>query len=399
MYFADRMSQIAPSPSSLAGQRVRELRAGGRDVIGLTAGEPDFDTPEHIKEAAIRAMREGKTKYTDVGGIPELKAAVIEKFRRENRLEYAAVEVIVSSGAKQVIFNALMCLVQQGNEVIVPAPHWVSYPDMARFAGAEPVVVSCAAANHFKLSPDQLERAITARTRCLILNSPNNPSGAAYTAEELEALAGVLRRHADVYVIADDIYEHLLYDGRRFATLASVAPDLKDRVLTVNGLSKAYAMTGWRIGYAGGPAPLISNMVKLQSQSTSCACAISQVAAIEALNGPQDFIPKTRQIFQARRDLLVRKINETPGLQCETPEGAFYVFASCKDLIGKRTPEGKIIRSDTDLTLHMVDTQGVVVIQGSAYGAPGFFRMSIAASEPLIEEAYGRIRRACEALQ
>ena len=399
MYFADRMSQIAPSPSSLAGQRVRELRAGGRDVIGLTAGEPDFDTPEHIKEAAIRAMREGKTKYTDVGGIPELKAAVIEKFRRENRLEYAAGEVIVSSGAKQVIFNALMCLVQQGNEVIVPAPHWVSYPDMVRFAGAEPVVVSCAAANHFKLSPDQLERAITARTRCLILNSPNNPSGAAYTAEELEALAGVLRQHADVYVIADDIYEHLLYDGRRFATLASVAPDLKDRVLTVNGLSKAYAMTGWRIGYAGGPAPLISNMVKLQSQSTSCACAISQVAAIEALNGPQDFIPKTRQIFQARRDLLVRKINETPGLQCETPEGAFYVFASCKDLIGKRTPEGKIIRSDTDLTLHMVDTQGVVVIQGSAYGAPGFFRMSIAASEPLIEEAYGRIRRACEALQ
>lgn len=399
MRFADRMALIAPSPSSMAGQRVRELRAGGRDVIGLTAGEPDFDTPDNIKEAAERAIRAGKTKYTDVGGMPELKSAVAEKFRRENGLTYRQNEIIVSSGAKQVIFNALMCLVQQGDEVIVPAPHWVSYPDMVRFAGGTPVIVSCAPTNRFKLLPSQLERAITPRTRCVILNSPNNPSGASYTEAELKELAKVLLKHPDVCIITDDIYEHLLYDDRRFATIAAAEPALLDRVLTVNGVSKAYAMTGWRIGFAGGPGPLIANMVKLQSQSTSCPSAVSQAAAIEALLGPQDIITTAKRTFQARRDLLVARLNAIPGLACETPEGAFYVFASCEKLIGKRAPDGRTIRNDTDLALHMLEAQGVVVIQGDAYGMPGFFRLSIAASETLIEEAQRRIAAACALLQ
>ncbi|AWP76158.1 MULTISPECIES: pyridoxal phosphate-dependent aminotransferase [Bordetella] len=398
MRFADRMARIAPSPSSMAGQRMRELRAAGRDVIGLTAGEPDFATPDNIQQAALRAMRNGQTKYTDVGGVPELKAAVAEKFRRENSLAYRQDQIIVSSGAKQVIFNALLCLVQRGDEVVIPAPYWVSYPDMVRFAGGTPVAVACAQQHRFKLQPDELERAITPRTRCLILNSPNNPSGAAYDETELKALAQVLLRHPDICVITDDIYEHLLYDGRRFATIAAVEPALADRVLTVNGVSKSYAMTGWRIGYAGGPAALIANMVKLQSQSTSCPSAVSQAAAIEALTGPQDIIASSRKLFQARRDLLVRRINAIPGLHCDTPDGAFYVFASCAGLAGKRTPQGRTIDNDTDLALHLLDAEGVVVIQGDAYGMPGFFRLSIAASETLIEEAQRRIAAACAAL-
>jgi aspartate aminotransferase len=399
MRFAERMDRIKPSPSSMAGQRLRELRAGGRDVIGLTAGEPDMDTPDHVKEAAIRAIRDGKTKYTDVGGTPELKAAVAGKFRRENGLEYRPQELVVSTGAKQVIFNALLCTVQAGDEVIIPSPYWVSYPDMVRFAGATPVTIPCSEAIGFKLQPADLDRAITPRTRCLMLNSPNNPSGATYTAAELTALGEVLARHPAVYVISDDIYEHLTYDGRPFETLAAVLPQLKDRILTVNGVSKAYAMTGWRLGYAGGPAPLIANMVKLQSQSTSNASAISQAAAVAALNGPQDFIARSRAVFESRRNLLVKRINDTPGLSCRTPEGAFYVFASCAELIGKRTPAGTVLRTGTDVVAHFLESQGVVVIQGDAYGMPPFFRMSIATSESVILEAHARIRRACEAVE
>ncbi|NYT23222.1 pyridoxal phosphate-dependent aminotransferase [Alcaligenaceae bacterium] len=398
MRFAERMSLIKPSPSSMAGQRVRELRESGRDVIGLTAGEPDFDTPENIQEAAIRAIREGQTKYTDVGGMPTLKLAVIEKFRRENGLEYKQNEIIVSSGAKQVIFNALMCLVQEGDEVIIPVPYWVSYPDMVRFAGGTPVFIECPKSNRFKLLPERLEEAITPRTRCLLLNSPNNPSGASYTEAELKALAAVLLRHPGVFIITDDIYEHLLYDGNQFATIASVEAGLKDRVLTVNGVSKAYAMTGWRIGYAGGNAPLISNMVKLQSQSTSCPSAISQAAAIEALTGPQDVIASSRQVFQARRDLLVERINQIPGLSCIKPEGAFYVFVSYEELMGRRTPQGQEIHGDVDFVLHLAEAQGIVVIPGSAYGMPGFFRVSIATSEKIILDGQKRIAQACAQL-
>jgi len=398
MRFAERMSLIKPSPSSMAGQRVRELRESGRDVIGLTAGEPDFDTPENIQEAAIRAIREGQTKYTDVGGMPTLKLAVIEKFRRENGLEYKQNEIIVSSGAKQVIFNALMCLVQEGDEVIIPVPYWVSYPDMVRFAGGTPVFIECPKSNRFKLLPERLEEAITPCTRCLLLNSPNNPSGASYTEAELKALAAVLLRHPGVFIITDDIYEHLLYDGNQFATIASVEAGLKDRVLTVNGVSKAYAMTGWRIGYAGGNAPLISNMVKLQSQSTSCPSAISQAAAIEALTGPQDVIASSRQVFQARRDLLVERINQIPGLSCIKPEGAFYVFVSYEELMGRRTPQGQEIHGDVDFVLHLAEAQGIVVIPGSAYGMPGFFRVSIATSEKIILDGQKRIAQACAQL-
>ncbi len=398
IHISDRLNRIKPSPSSMAGQRVRELRATGRDVIGLTTGEPDFDTPDHIKEAAIRAMSAGKTKYTDVGGTPDLKAAIKDKFSRENGLNYEANEIIVCSGAKQAIFNALMCTVEHGDEVIVPAPYWVSYPDIVRLAGGNPVFVPCPPENGFKMLPDQLEKAITPRTRWLVLNSPSNPGGAAYTRAEMKALTDVLMRHPHVCVMADDIYEHLLYDGREFVTPAQIEPALKERTLTINGVSKAYAMTGWRIGYAGGPAALIKNMVKLQSQSTSNPSSIGQAAAVQALSGPQDFIATSREVFQRRRDKVVKWLNEAPGVQCHKPEGAFYVFASCAGAIGKKTPGETVIQNDADFAMHLLESQNIAVIHGEAYGMSPFFRISFAAPEAHLQEGCRRIRLACEEL-
>ncbi|SDD43113.1 aspartate aminotransferase [Cupriavidus sp. YR651] len=398
LQLTDRLHRIKPSPSSMAGQRVRELRAAGRDVIGLTAGEPDFDTPLHIREAAWEAMTAGKTRYTDVGGTADLREAVARKFRRENGLDYTASEIIVSTGAKQVIFNAVLCTVQQGDEVIIPAPYWVSYPDITLLAGGVPVFAPCKPENGFKLTPEDLERAISPRTRWLVLNSPNNPSGAAYTREELTALAEVLARHPHVWIMTDDIYEHLMYSDAGFVTLAQAAPSLKDRTLTINGVSKAYAMTGWRIGYAGGPAALIKAMVKLQSQSTSGANAIAQAAALAALEGPQDFIATNRAAYQARRDAVVTALNEIDGISCEAPDGAFYVFASCEGLFGRHTPDGKVIRNSDDWVSWLLESQNLAVLQGSAYGVDTHFRISFATSMAQLAEGIRRIAAAATAL-
>jgi len=395
---ADRLNRIKPSPSSMAGQLARKLQAEGRDIVSLTTGEPDFPTPANICEAASRAMADAKTKYTDTGGTPELKAAIRSKFSRENGLDYAAGELIVGTGAKQVIFNALSCTVQEGDEVIVPAPYWVSYPDIVKLAGGEPVFVDGPADRGFKLQPEALERAITPRTRWLVLNAPNNPSGAFYDEAALKALTDVLLRHPQVWVLTDDIYEHLLYDGRRFVTPAQVEPALKERTLTVNGVSKAYSMTGWRIGYAGGPADLIKAMVKLQSQSTSNPSSIGQAAAVEALNGPQDIVAERTAILQSRRDAIVERINAIPGLSCHSPEGAFYIFASCAGLIGRRTPAGKTIATDTDFVLYLLESQNLAVLQGEAYGMSPYFRLSFADSMDRLEEGCRRLRAACEAL-
>ncbi|MNX75296.1 Aspartate aminotransferase [compost metagenome] len=383
----------------MAGQRARELRAAGRDIIGLTSGEPDFDTPQNICEAATRAMSASQTKYTDVGGTPELRAAIADKFRRDNRLDYAPNELIVGTGGKQIIFNAFMCTVQAGDEVIVPAPYWVSYPDIVLLAEGKPVFVNCLPENAFKLTPAQLEAAITPRTRWLVLNAPNNPSGATYSYAELKGLAEVLLRHPHVWVMTDDIYEHILYDGREFATIAQVEPALKERTLTINGVSKAYAMTGWRIGYGGAPAALVKTMVKLQSQSTSNPSSISQAAALEALTGPQDFIAERSRVFQSRRDAVVTALNSMPGITCHAPEGAFYVFPSCAALLGKTTPDGKRIETDEDFVMYLLDAQNLAVLQGGAYGVSPFFRISFATSMQRLEAGLARLRTACEQLR
>lgn len=396
---AARLNRIKPSPSSMAGLRARELRRAGRDIIGLTTGEPDFDTPPNVCEAVMRAMAASKTKYTDVGGTPELKAAVAAKFLRDNELAYRPDEIIVSTGGKQIIFNALMCTLEAGDEVIVPAPYWVSYPDITRLADGQPVVVTCRPEHGFKLRAEDLERAITPRTRWLVLNAPNNPSGATYTREELQELAEVLLRHPHVWVMSDDIYEHVLYDGRRFHTIAQVEPALKDRTLTINGVSKAYAMTGWRIGYGGAPAALVKAMIKLQSQSTSNPSSIGQAAAQEALNGPQDFIAERTRIFQQRRDRVVAELNRIPGIQCHLPEGAFYVYPSCAGVIGKKTPEGQVIASDADFEMHLLESQNLAVLQGDAYGLSPFFRISFATSMETLDEGCRRLRVACENLR
>ena len=398
IHISARLNRIKPSPSSMAGQRVRELRAAGRDMIGLTAGEPDFETPAHIREAALRAMTDGKTKYTDVGGTPELKAAIKAKFSRENALEYETSEIIVCAGAKQAIFNALMCTVEHGDEVIVPAPYWVSYPDIVQLAGGTPVFVPCSEEGGFRMLPEQLDRAITPRTRWLILNAPSNPSGAAYSRAELKSLTDVLLRHPHVCVMADDIYEHVLYDGREFATVAQVEPALKERTMTINGVSKSYAMTGWRIGYAGGPAMLIKNMIKLQSQSTSNPSSIGQAAAVQALSGPQDYVSVSCKVFEGRRDKVVPWLDAVPGVRCHKPDGAFYVFASCAGAIGKKTPGGSVIRNDNDFVMHLLESQGIGVVQGEAYGMSPFFRVSFAASDAQLQEGCRRIRVACEEL-
>ena len=398
LHVSDRLNRIKPSPSSMAGQRARELRAAGRDIVGLTSGEPDFDTPDHIKEATSRALAEGKTKYTDVAGTPQLREAVAEKFRRDNDLDYKTSEIIVSTGGKQVIFNAFMATVQTGDEVIVPTPYWVSYPDIVLLADGIPVFVPCAPENGFKLIPEDLERAITPRTRWLVMNAPNNPSGAAYTWNEMRALTDVLMRHPHVWVMTDDIYEHILYDQRTFATPAQVEPGLKERTLTINGVSKAYAMTGWRIGYGAGPAELIKPMVKLQSQSTSNPSSVAQAGALEALNGPQEFIAERTAEFQNRRDALVPQLNAIPGLSCHTPDGAFYVFPSCERILGMKTPAGKRLESSDDFVMYLLDTEGLAVLQGTAYGVKPYFRISFATSMRNLDEGCKRLSRACAAL-
>jgi aspartate aminotransferase len=378
--------------------QARALIRAGRDVITLAAGEPDFDTPENIKEAAIRAIQDGKTKYTDVDGLPELKEAVCGKFARENGLTYKPSQINVSPGGKPVIYNAMVATLSPGDEVIIPTPYWVSYPDMVFLAGGEPVFVATTAEQNFLLSPDDLEAAITPRTKWLILNSPSNPSGAAYTRDALKAIADVLLRHPHVWVLTDDMYEHLIYGDFEFTTIAQVEPALYDRTLTMNGVSKAYAMTGWRIGYAGGPEPLIKAMAKVESQSTSNPCSISQWAAVEALNGTQDFIKPRAAVFETRRDLVVSMLNQAAGLECPRPEGAFYVYPSCEGLIGKKAPSGQVIESDGAFASALLDAEGVAVVQGEAFGLSPFFRISYATSTEILEDACTRIQRFCASL-
>ena len=392
------LERVRPSPTIAVTQRARELKAEGRDVIGLGAGEPDFDTPRHIKDAAIAALEAGKTKYTAPDGIPELKEAISAKFARENGLSYTPAEIGVSSGGKQVLFNALMATLDPGDEVIVPAPYWVSYPDMVRMAGAEPVIVPCGIETGFKLTPEALEAAITPRTRWFIFNSPSNPTGAGYGRDELRALTDVLMRHPHVWVMSDDMYEHIVYECFRFCTPAEVEPGLRDRTLTVNGVSKAYAMTGWRIGYAGGPEPLIAAMRKVQSQSTSCPCSISQWAAVAALTGPQDYIDESRAAFRRRRDLVVARLNAIPGLDCPVPEGAFYVFPSIAALIGRVSAGGRRIEDDEAFAAALLEEEGVAVVFGSAFGLAPHFRVSYATSDEVLADACERIARFCAGL-
>ncbi len=395
---ASRLSRIKPSPTIAVTQKARDLKAAGRDVIGLGAGEPDFDTPDNIKEAAIAAIRRGETKYTAVDGTPELKAAVAAKFQRENGLDYGLDQITVGTGGKQVLYNAFMATLDAGDEVIIPAPYWVSYPDMVLLAEGAPVIVPCAQNNLFKLQAEDLEAAITAKTKWIILNSPSNPTGAAYSRAEMQALTDVLKRHPQVWVLTDDIYEHLVYDGFEFTTPAQVEPELYHRTLTMNGVSKAYCMTGWRIGFAGGPVELIKAMSKVQSQSTSNPSSISQAAAVEALTGPTDFIAEHNVEFKARRDLVVDALNTCEGLQCHRPEGAFYVYPSCAGTLGKKTPDGKTIESDGDFVTYLLEAEGVAAVQGAAFGLSPYFRISYATSTEALEEACKRIKRTCAAL-
>ena len=387
------LSRVKPSATLAVDAKARALVAEGRNVIGLAAGQPDFDTPDNIKEAAIKAIREGKTKYTDVDGTPELKDAVAAKFKRENGLDYKRSQIHIAPGGKAVLFNALVATLSAGDEVIVLAPYWVSYPDMVLLAGGEPVRVATREEDGFKLKPEALEAAITPRTKWLILNSPSNPTGGTYTAAELRALADVLLRHPHVWIMTDDMYEHLLYDGFEFATIAQVEPKLYERTLTVNGVSKAYAMTGWRIGYAGGPEALINLMRKLESQSTSNPCSIAQAAAVEALNGTQEFLAPRAEAFRKRRDLVVSMLNQATGITCIKPEGAFYVYPSCAGLIGKTAPSGKVLETDEDFVKELLETEGVAVVHGSAFGLAPYFRISYATSEKVLEDACGRIQR------
>jgi aspartate aminotransferase len=395
---AERLKAIKPSPTIAVTNKARELKAAGRDVIGLGAGEPDFPTPENVKQAGIRAIQNDDTKYTAVDGTPALKQAIIAKFKRENGLTYAPNQIIVGTGGKQVLYNALVATLDKGDEVIIPAPYWVSYPDMVALADGTPVPVACPQNNGFKLRPEDLEAAITPRTKWVILNSPSNPTGAGYTWAEMKALTDVLLRHPHVWVLTDDMYEHLVYDDFKFCTPAQVEPRLYDRTLTTNGVSKAYCMTGWRIGYAGGPAQLIKAMQAIQSQSTSNPSSVSQAAAVEALNGPNGFIAEHNKVFAERRDLVVKMLNEAKGLRCPKPEGAFYVFPSCAGTIGKKTPEGKVIETDTDFVTYLLESVGVAVVQGSAFGLAPYFRISYATSTEALRDACTRIQKACAAL-
>ncbi|MBM3507903.1 MAG: pyridoxal phosphate-dependent aminotransferase [Alphaproteobacteria bacterium] len=391
--------RIKPSPTIAMTTRAAEMKAAGRDVIGLAAGEPDFDTPDHIKEAAIAAIRRGETKYTPVHGTKALREAICAKFRRENGIAYTSDEIAVCGGGKQVLFNAILATVDPGDEVLIPAPYWVSYPDIVMLAGGAPIAMPTTAEMGFKIGPVQLQRAITPRTKWLILNSPANPTGAAYTRDELAGLAKVLLRNPKVWVMVDDIYEHLTYDGFQFASLAQVEPALKSRTLTINGVSKAYSMTGWRVGYAGGPIDLIKAMANVQSQSTTHTSSISQAAAVAALNGPMEFLTGWRKSFAERRDFVVDRLNAIPGLTCKKPQGAFYVYPSCQGAIGKKTQQGKTIANDSDFVTYLLEAEGVAVVQGAAFGVEPYFRISYATSMKALEEACARIARVCAALK
>jgi aspartate aminotransferase len=392
------LGRISPSATLAMSGRVLDLKAQGIDVIGLSAGEPDFDTPDFIKDAAITAIHDGKTKYTAVDGIPELKAAIVAKFKRDNGLEYTNKQITVNAGGKHTLFNALVASVDAGDEVIIPAPYWVSYPDIVEYAGGTPVILLASAAQNYKITPAQLDAAITPKTRWLILNSPSNPTGAAYTADELSALADVLLQHPQVLILSDDMYEHIWYAKEPFATIAQVCPALYDRTLTMNGASKAYSMTGWRIGYAGGPEWLIKAISSLQSQSTSNPCSISQYAALAALTGPQEFLQERNAKFKDRRDLVVAMLNDAPGLSCPTPEGAFYVYPDASGVMGKTTPKGKKIETDEDLINYFLDDWQVAAVHGGAFGLSPGFRISYATSSGILKEACTRIQSACAAL-
>lgn len=394
-FLSDALGRVATSATMAITQKARVLTHEGRDIIALSAGEPDFDTPQHVRDAAKRAMDEGKTRYTNVDGIIELKEAVARKFKRDNGLDVTAADCFVSSGGKQIIFNALMATLNPGDEVVIPVPYWVSYPEITRLCGAEPVFAMADASTGFKLSPEALEAAITPKTKWLILNTPSNPTGAAYSAAELRELADVLLRHPQVHILTDDIYEVLVYDGGSFATLAQVEPKLQERTLTMNGVSKSHAMTGWRIGYCTGPRPLLAAMTKLQGQSTSNPTSISQWAAVAALDGPQEFLADWRRVFQERRDLVVKGLNANTGLDCLTPEGAFYVFPSCKRLLGKTSAGGAKLETDEDFVMALLEETGVALVHGTAFGLPGHFRLSYAASNAELEEAIKRIQQFC----
>ncbi|WP_193335183.1 pyridoxal phosphate-dependent aminotransferase [Devosia beringensis] len=394
-FLSEALARVAPSATVAISQKARLLAQQGRDIIALSAGEPDFDTPLHVRDAAKAAIDGGKTRYTDVDGIPELKEAVAAKFRRDNGLEVTAADCFVSSGGKQIIFNALLATLNPGDEVVVPVPYWVSYPEIVRLCGATPVFAVADASTGFKLSPAALEAAISPQTKWLILGSPSNPTGAAYSATELRALADVLLTHPQVHILTDDIYEVLVYDGGSFATIAQVEPKLQPRTLTMNGVSKSHAMTGWRIGYCTGPRPLLAAMTKLQGQSTSCPTSISQWAAVAALNGSQDFLTEWRAVFQARRDMVVAGLNANTGLDCLTPEGAFYVFPSCQRLLGKTSAGGTKLVTDEDFVLALLEETGVALVHGAAFGLKGHFRLSYAASNAELEEAIKRIQGFC----
>ncbi|SMO91896.1 pyridoxal phosphate-dependent aminotransferase [Paracoccus laeviglucosivorans] len=398
-FLSQTLARVKPSPTMAITGLARELAATGKDIISLSAGEPDFDTPEHIREAAKAAIDAGHTRYTAVDGIPQLKAAICDKFRNENGLDYTPAQITVGTGGKQILYNALMATLNPGDEVIIPAPYWVSYPDMVVLAGGTPVIVEAAMQNGYRITPDQLEAAITPKTKWLILNSPSNPTGAGYGREHMQALTDVLLRHPQVWVLTDDIYEHLVFDDFQFVTPAQVQPELKNRTLTMNGVSKAYAMTGWRIGYGAGPAELVKAMGTLQSQSTSNPCSISQYAALAALQGPQDYIAESRSVFQRRRDLVVRGLNECPGIVCPVPEGAFYVYPSIRDLIGKTSAGGALITNDEAFATALLNETGVAVVFGAAFGLSPHFRISYATSDQVLADACARIRRFCEGLR
>jgi aspartate aminotransferase len=395
---SDAVNRVAPSATIAVTTKAAQLKRAGEDVIGLGAGEPDFDTPDHIKAAAIDAINSGKTKYTPADGIPELKEAICAKFKRDNDLTYTPDQVHVAPGGKPVIYNALVSTLNEGDEVIIPAPYWVSYPEMVKLCGGTPVIISCGPNAKYKLTPEALEAAITPKTKWIILNSPSNPTGAAYTEAELKGLGDVLLRHPQVWVLTDDMYEHLVYDGFEYKTIAQVTPGLYDRTLTMNGVSKAYAMTGWRIGYAGGPAELIKTMRKVISQTTSNPSSISQYAALAALNGSHDFLPERNEVFKKRRDFVVAELNKAEGLTCATPEGAFYVYPSCAGVIGKTAPSGKLIETDADFASELLETEKVAVVMGTAFGLSPAFRISYATSDQALEKAMTRIQKFCAAL-
>ncbi|MEQ9640073.1 MAG: pyridoxal phosphate-dependent aminotransferase [Alphaproteobacteria bacterium] len=397
-FLADSLSRVKPSATLAVTAKARELKAKGIDVIGLGAGEPDFDTPDNIKQAAIRAIERGETKYTDVPGTPELRDAVAAKFKRDNELEYTREQIIVGTGGKQVLFNAFVASLNPGDEVLIPAPYWVSYPDMVLLAGGTPVEVPTTLADGFRLRPEVLEKHITPKSKWLIFNAPSNPTGAAYSVEQLKALTDVLMRHPQVHVMTDDMYEHLVYDDFQFATPAQVEPGLYERTLTINGVSKAYCMTGWRIGFAGGPLPLIKAMTMVQGQSTTNASSVSQAAAVEALNGPQGFIAENNKVFKHRRDLVCGMLNQARGLTCPTPEGAFYVYPSCEGAIGKTAPSGKVIANDIDFSAELLEAEAVAVVPGTPFGLAPHFRISYATATEALEEACIRIQRFCGSL-